>query len=63
MAAAIEITCHDHSTLLLSVRYYIFFSKLRYLCGDYRIISPCDGTCTITNPIFCDKNNVFVQIS
>jgi len=31
VAAAIDITCHDHSTLLLSVRYYIFFSKLRYL--------------------------------
>jgi len=26
VTAAIEITCHDHSMLLWSVRYYIFFS-------------------------------------
>jgi len=27
---------------------YIFQLAPIFICGDYRIISPCDGTCTIT---------------
>ena len=43
------ISGHDHSRLhKVSPVLYTFRLASIFICGDYRIISPCDGTSTIT---------------